>query len=240
MSRRRLSHQSKTLLSTALKLLFGVVVFGSTVGAYSYLAESNRMRSPMPDNVKSAGRCAVWLVGSSSIYRWKSAASDLEGWEVNNRGIEGARLPELEQRLSLTADGEEPAAIVLYAGENDLADGIGAPLVLERLEHVAGTLLGRAPRAKLFLVSVKPSPARWDNRPAQLAVSAGLKRFGATRSAIDVIEAGSPLLVDGTPGPFFENDGIHLSPEGYQRWGGEIERHLDNLLDKLGTCHRPR
>lgn len=237
MNRRTVHDRVRGVLAASAKLLFGVAVFATTVGAYTYLADTARMHMPLPDEKKSAGRCTIWLVGSSSIYRWKSAAADLDGWQVRNRGIEGARLPELQQRLDLTTEMGLPSAIIFYAGENDLADGVGAPVVLDHLEHLATTLMRRAPSAKLFIVSMKPSPTRWANRPAQLAVDEGLRRFVRRGANIELIEAGDLLLSGGKPGDFYREDGIHLSPAGYARWGGEIERRMNaRMRDRSDHC----
>lgn len=223
----RAHRRLRSIFGTLAKLLFGVIVFGTTIGAYTYLSDAARMHSPLPDDKVLDGGCAVWLIGSSSIHRWETAEADLNGWQVHNRGIEGARLPELQKRLDLTKSGAEPTAIILYAGENDLSDAVAAPIVLAHLKQIAATLIQHAPRAKLFLVSMKPSPARWNDRSAQLAVNAGLEQIARLHPNIYTIEAGDLLLTGGKPGAFYRDDGIHLSQAGYTRWGGEIERQLN-------------
>jgi lysophospholipase L1-like esterase len=237
MARVRAHDRLQQVAGTIAKLLFAVAVFGTTVGAYFFATNTARMHSPLPDHKESGGSCIVWLVGSSSIHRWKTAVTDLDGWQVHNRGIEGARLPELKQRLDLTRTGGTPSAIIFYAGENDLADAVGVPEVLDHLEQVATALVRHKPKAKVFLVSMKPSPARWNDRPAQLAVNEGLKQFARSQPNIYLVEAGDLLLTEGKPGNFFNSDGIHLSPQGYARWGGEIERQLNTRLDnRSGKC----
>lgn len=151
---------------------------------------SERTHEPLPDAQISSGRCVLWLVGSSSVHRWTSADTQLESWQIHNRGIEAARLPELQQRVIRTAQDVAPAAIVLYAGENDLADGVAEASVASGLEKLAVTLALQAPEAIIFLVSMKPSPNRWGNRLAQLAVDARLRRFTATRRNMKFVDAG--------------------------------------------------
>ncbi|SEJ89365.1 Lysophospholipase L1 [Sphingomonas sp. OV641] len=235
------SPEPASILGTLAKLLFGLLVFSVITGTFLFFRFPDRTREPLPDAQVSNGRCVLWLVGSSSIHRWASAQTQLGSWQIHNRGIEGARLPELQQRVLLTAKEMAPTAIILYAGENDLADGVADAPVASRLEKLAGTLAQQAPKATILLVSMKPSPTRWSNRQAQIAVDARLRRFVAARANMEFVDAGQTLLNGGTPGPFYMDDGIHLSSAGYRVWGDEIERHLDRSFDLSSErCSRTR
>lgn len=215
-----------------------MAVFSAITGTFLMLNIAKRPLEPLPDAQISSGRCVVWLVGSSSVHRWTSADTQLESWQIHNRGIEAARLPELQQRVMLSSKDAAPAAIVLYAGENDIADGVAETSVASQLEKLAVALELQAPKAVILLVSMKPSPSRWSNRPAQLAVDARLRRFTATRPNMKFVDAGGTLLIGGTPGPFYIDDGVHLSPAGYEVWGDEIERQLDRSFNE--RCGRTR
>lgn len=223
-------------LGVLAKLLLGVAIFSAVIGGY-FLLLAARSHQPLPDDQVSNGRCIVWLVGSSSIRRWSSAPAQLAGWQVHNRGVEGARLPQLMNRLSSTPIDHSPAAIVLYAGENDLFDGASEVTVAKQLEQLAATLQKRAPQAKIFLASMKPSPTRWNNRRAQVSVDGRLRSFAQANANIYFVDAGEVLLVNGKPGPFYKEDGIHLSPQGYRRWGNQISQHLNiNFSDSTDHC----
>lgn len=235
------SPELRSKLGTLAKLIFGLAVFSVITGTFLMLNVSERTHEPLPDAQISSGRCVLWLVGSSSVHRWTSADTQLESWQIHNRGIEAARLPELQQRVIRTAQDVAPAAIVLYAGENDLADGVAEASVASGLEKLAVTLALQAPEAIILLVSMKPSPNRWGNRLAQLAVDARLRRFTATRRNMKFVDAGRTLLIGSAPGPFYIADGIHLSPAGYEVWGDEIERQLDQSFNANSErCRRTR
>lgn len=240
MVRDRAHHRLRRITASGAKLLFAAGVFFAMVGGYFYLTTTARLRMPLPDKRVSNGRCVLWLVGSSSMHRWKTAGVDLGGWQVHNRGVEGARLPELQQRLALNEAAAQPDAILLYAGENDLADEESVTVVLANLKGVAATLVRDTPDAKLFIISMKPSPGRWANRPAQVALNAGLHQFAHGRSGTSVIDAGDLLLTDGQPGNYYQEDGIHLSSAGYARWGSEIERQLNVGFKGLPTRCGPK
>ncbi len=223
-------------LGVLAKLLLSVAIFSAVIGGY-FLLLAARSHQPLPDDQVSNGRCIVWLVGSSSIRRWSSAPGQLAGWQVHNRGVEGARLPQLLNRLSSTPIDHSPTAIVLYAGENDLFDGTSEVTVAKQLEQLAITLRKRAPQTKIFLASMKPSPTRWNNRRAQLGVDGRLRSFAQANVNIDFIDAGQVLLINGKPGPFYKEDGVHLSRRGYHRWGNKISQHLNfNFNNSADHC----
>lgn len=208
------------------KVLVAVIVFTVIVAGYSYGSAYVRRYFPLPDEGPGGAGCPVWLVGSSSMHRWTGAARDLPGWSVHNRGIEGARLGELIDRLGRTTPSPAPAAIVFYAGENDLAAGEPAEAVSRDVTRMVDGLRRIAPDAPLYLVSMKPSPTRWQTRAAQLAVDADSRRLARRLPNTHFVEAGRLLLVAGRPGDFYGADGIHLSSAGYTVWGAEVARHL--------------
>src|SRR5690348_3591545 len=65
----------------------------------------------------------VLFVGSSSIRMWSSLASDFPGRAVINRGFGGSRIPDATYYADRLVAPYHPRAIVLYAGDNDLAEG---------------------------------------------------------------------------------------------------------------------
>ncbi|WP_085810337.1 GDSL-type esterase/lipase family protein [Sphingomonas sp. TZW2008] len=222
----------REIAATVGKLALAAGVFVAIIAGYFFFISWQHGHSPLPGRIAAGGRCTVWLVGSSSLHRWDSAERDLAGWTVYNRGIEGARLPELALRLGRTGGEPAPAAIVLYAGENDIADGTDPAAVSRGLVGLAKALRARAPDSMLLIVSMKPSPTRWLNRPAQLAVDAAMRRFAASQPRTAFVPAGEQLLVGARPGNFYHEDGIHLVEEGYRRWSRPIATGLRQVHDK--------
>jgi lysophospholipase L1-like esterase len=176
--------------------------------------------------------CAVWFVGSSTIYRWENIAADMAPWHVVRRGVNGATLEQLSSRLANDPISVPPRAVVLYAGENDLAGGATADSVfadLDRLLAVKTRKLGAVP---VILVSLKPSPTRWQNRPEQLKYNARMKRLASEHAELKYVEIG-PLLMDkGKPGNYYVEDGIHLKPSAYKRWTPVLNTALAQHLGK--------
>jgi hypothetical protein len=61
--------------------------------------------------------------GSSSIRLWKTLSRDFIGYPVVNCGFGGSRLSDCVRYVSRLVLRMKPAAVVLYAGDNDLAQG---------------------------------------------------------------------------------------------------------------------
>src|ERR1700745_2336834 len=65
----------------------------------------------------------IIFYGSSSIRRWKTLSQDFIGYPVVNCGFGGWRLSDCIRSVSRMVLRFKPAAVVLYVGENDLAQG---------------------------------------------------------------------------------------------------------------------
>src|SRR5271170_6245982 len=65
---------------------------------------------------------AVVFVGSSNIRLWKLADS-FPGMEVINRGFGGSHMADSARYADRIVTPYKPRAVVVFAGDNDLADG---------------------------------------------------------------------------------------------------------------------
>ena len=65
----------------------------------------------------------IIFYGSSSIRLWKTLSQDFIGYPVVNCGFGGSRLSDCLRYVSRVVLRLKPAAVVLYAGDNDLAQG---------------------------------------------------------------------------------------------------------------------
>lgn len=186
-------------------------------------------RTPLP-NGRHDDPCAVWFIGSSTVQRWDSLAKDMAPWKTVKRGVEGATFPQLIERLANDPAVVPPQAIVLYAGENDLANGAPLDRVIadrRRFLKLKTRMFGAVP---VILVSLKPSPARWDNRPRQLAYNADARLLARDNHDIGYAEIG-PLLMNGDqPGNYYLPDGMHLKSESYRLWVPTLQAALGQQL----------
>jgi lysophospholipase L1-like esterase len=70
----------------------------------------------------------------------------------------------------------------------------------------------------VLVVSLKPSPARWANRPLQLLYNAEVRQLATDRTNVRYVAVDSSLMYGDKPGDFYVADGVHLTAQGYRRW----------------------
>lgn len=184
------------------------------------------------------------LLGDSLIQGWggpgrRVAAPGAAHWQesfgarrTGNLGIAGDRIRHLEWRLEHGAlDGLAPQEVVLLAGTNDLADGDAPETVADRVLALGQAVLARLPRARLLLHALLPRGHAPDD-PLRLAVAATNARLaarcpelGARASLMDLTAVFTSETDALLPG-LFEDDALHLTPDGYRAWGAALASRL--------------
>ena len=163
---------------------------------------------------------AVVFVGSSSVRLWQGLEGQFSGTVMLKRGFEGARLSDCIEHLEPLVVQYRPRLVVLYAGDNDLADGNPPREVLRRFVAFAERIQQRLPSARLAFISIKPSPARQELlQQARIAnrLIASYVRGRPGLAYVDVFDA--MLGSDGLPRrELFAPDGLHLNANGYALW----------------------
>lgn len=217
--------RSRAGVKSGIALTTFLAIFGGGL----YWDSWQRWNAPLPDNVADQ-RCAIWVIGSSSIYRWTTLGHDLQPWNAHNRGIGGALIPTLTHHFSRESSGAKPLAIVFYAGENDIDAGATADQALGAFRTWLSLKTRTYGAVPTYVVSLKASPARVRDQFAQSHFNAAVHALAARRSDVIYIDVAGQLLAGGRPGPFFVQDGIHLNAAGYRIWAGGIRDTLDRTL----------
>lgn len=223
------------------KLLVALLVFAVLFGGWLAIRRYRDLRTPLPGVDVAVGRCTLWFVGSSTIQRWSALEEDMRPWPAVNRGIYGAGIGYIHRRMLNEPAGRHPAAIVFYGGDNDIAGGQSAADAFAETEALladARRLFGPVP---LFLLSLKPSPARWANFPAQSAYNARLAKYARDHANTTFVNTVPSLLRDGRPGSFYDADGIHLDAAGYAVVRARLIQQMRRQLapDLVKTCREP-
>jgi len=102
----------------------------------------------------------VVFIGSSSIQSWKSLADDFPGTKVVNRGFGGSELADSTFYVDRIVIPYRPKMVILYAGDNDLANGRTPQQVLEDYKAFVERVHRKLSTTKIAYISIKPSPAR--------------------------------------------------------------------------------
>lgn len=170
----------------------------------------------------------IVFYGSSSIRLWKSLQQDFSGYAVLNIGFGGSRLTDCVQYANRLVLPRKPAAIVIYAGDNDLALGTAPATAFSSFQKLFGIFRGSSPFIPIAFVSVKPSPARLTFLGNILKFNQLVRDFLKTQPETDYIDVFDDMLgQDHKPVlDLFVNDHIHLSPAGYQIMRRDIGEFL--------------
>ena len=175
-------------------------------------------------------------IGSSSIRYWHDTlADDLQPLTLIPRGFGGSTLLDVLFYSSRVVTPYRPRAILLYEGDNDVSGGISAARVKATFEQFVEVVRATLPETRLYVLSLKPSPARWHRWPVMNETNDRLRQTCADDPLLDYIDIASPMLgSDGLPLPgIFLEDQLHLNRRGYDIWTREVRK----VMVKQETAH---
>jgi lysophospholipase L1-like esterase len=185
--------------------------------------EAARTRHELPKD-------PVVFYGSSTVRLWSALAEDLENPRAVNLGFGGSTLEACAYFFERLVPPVDPCSLVVYAGDNDLGDGRSPQDVLVFFRVLADKVQRELNGVEFAFISVKPSPARFHIIDRIQTTNQLIREEMATRGQgyfIDVFDA--MLGPDGKPQlKLFNEDGLHMSQEGYQLW------------TRLLSAYRPR
>lgn len=178
-----------------------------------------QIKATLPYPVKTV------FYGSSSIRLWTTLYQDFASFYPVNLGFGGSTLAACVWFFERLLSAYQPATIVFYAGDNDLGDGRNPEEVAISLRQLIAIVKQKFPGVSFYFISIKISLARWNIRDRikytnQLAKEI-IDQSGPGFHYIDIV----PAMTDPTTLPnahLFEEDGLHLSSEGYEVWKAAV------------------
>jgi lysophospholipase L1-like esterase len=181
----------------------------------------------------------IIFYGSSSFRLWKSMQQDFPGYPVLNCGFGGSRLTDCVRYANRLVIPRKPAAIVIYAGDNDLALGTPPEQVFQSFQRLFEIFRSYSPSIPIAFVSVKPSPGRLKYLPNIIKFNELVEQYLHAKPETDYIDICSDMLgPDRKPIPsLFVNDQIHLSAAGYKIMRKEIGEFLSEDLPRNREIH---
>ena len=171
---------------------------------------------------------AVLFIGSSSIRFWKSLPTDFPGYRVINRGFGGSDLDDSTAFADRIEAPYHPAAIVMYAGDNDLQNGDTPEQVRDDFAAFVGKVRQGEPDVPIAFISIKPSVARIALLPAILQANKLIRTWAMAQKNVAFLDV-VPAMVDaqGQPKPdLFIEDGLHMNSKGYALWIAQVQPWL--------------
>ena len=181
-----------------------------------YYADNQRLKQLPPE----PGR--VVFLGDSITDGWK-LAQYFPGKPYVNRGISGQTTPQMLVRMFPDVIALKPAALLVYAGTNDIAGNTG-PSTLTMIEDnlQAITELAQAHGIKVILCSVTPvsdytARKQTVQRPPSdiLKLNAWMREYAAIAHAVFADYYAALVDETGMLKQGFSGDGLHPNDKGY-------------------------
>ena len=168
----------------------------------------------------------VVFVGSSSIRLWPNLPGVLPGIPVLNRGFGGSHLSDVLHHLDSTVLRYRPPRVVVYAGDNDLADGKSPERVAADFRRLVERIRERIGPVPIDFLSIKPCPLRLARLHDQKRANRLVEEYARSQPDLRVIDLFSPLLgARGAPREdLFRKDRLHLNEDGYAIWNGILRK----------------
>jgi lysophospholipase L1-like esterase len=161
----------------------------------------------------------VVFVGSSSIRRWKLDEA-FPGQSYTNRGFGGSTIADSTHFAERFIFPLQPAKIVLYAGDNDIAAGKNSKQVVEDFNAFVAKVRKELPGVTIIFVAIKPSLKRWELYPEMAKANAAIAERCQKDDHLIYADIATPMIGDQEqPGKdLFDDDLLHLSDKGYAIW----------------------
>lgn len=181
---------------------------------------------------------SILFVGSSSIRMWKTHCAFPE-YPIINRGFGGSHISDLRHFYEKVVSKYNPAVVVFYAGDNDVAAGKSIDQVFEDYKLFTDQLLNDYPNVRFIYLPIKPSSSRWNHWKEMNKVNQRIQGYNKENDQLYYVDLATPLL-DVEEGQadnaYFLKDQLHLNQKGYKVWnqvlGPELEKIYNYINDQ--------
>ncbi|HKJ68839.1 MAG TPA: SGNH/GDSL hydrolase family protein [bacterium] len=216
-----------------LALLLGVIFIFP--GAQKVTGQPDRWESAIQafeaqDEQNPPPEGAVLFAGSSSIRGWESLQQDFPFVQVIQRGFGGSEMEDLLYYADRIVLPYKPAVIIVYEGDNDIANGKSPDRVFADFRRFVEKVHAALPDTRIGYIAIKPSFARWNLIEEMAEANQMIREFTLWRSNLEYIDIFSSMLgLDGKPRKeLLIEDGLHLTPAGYHLWTEMVTPYLQS------------
>lgn len=151
-------------------------------------------------------------------------------WMVLNHGVNGERSDEIRGRFERHVVDQDPRAVVIIAGVNDVYQGREAQHVIEQL----AAMYERAKRAGIGVVAgtiVPYNSATAEQNARMREINTWIRSVAGSAEHIAFADTRAAVAASNDADKLFESpDGLHPSPAGYRRMAEAIEPALRRIL----------
>ena len=181
------------------------------------------------DSLQHPPAGAILFVGSSSFRKWTSVQADFPGYTIINRGFGGSTFDDLIRYAKDIIYPYHPRQVVIYCGDNDLAEGMKGKKVYKRFVKLFDMIRKHLGNVDIVFVSIKPSPSREKLMTEMEEANDLIHNFIAERSHAAFVDVYHLMLnAQGHPmDDLFISDKLHMNDKGYKIWHQAILPYLD-------------
>lgn len=171
---------------------------------------------------------SILFVGSSSIRLWNLKESFPERVTANH-GFGGSQMADSVHFFERIVVPVKPSVIVVYAGDNDIAQKKTPQVVAENFAQFAAKVKEHLPECrKVIYVAIKPSVKRWALADTIKATNQLIETNCRKDDQLHFLDIWTPMLdANGQPRPeLLLEDGLHMNKDGYRIWSEALEAVL--------------
>ncbi len=219
-------------------LLLGILAIGFREFRATVLAqewEASIRTFERQDKVHPLPPGVIVFTGSSSIAYWNSLPNDMKPLTVINRGFGGSEYSDVNHYADRIVIAYRPAAVVVYAGDNDLASPgrKTAQSVAQDVQQFVQIVHSKLPETWIYVLSIKPSILRWKRWPEMKEANQLIQGFLRTQDHAAFIDVASAMLDQRgrLSDDLFVADGLHPSAKCYALWTSLIK---PTLMQRFG------
>jgi lysophospholipase L1-like esterase len=171
------------------------------------------------------------VYGSSSVRLWSTLDQDFNAERVVNAGFGGSTLEACDYFFERIVPPLSPAALLVYAGDNDLGDGRSVNQVVTSFRRLAEKVDRTCGTIPFGFLSIKPSPARAHILDRIEQTNDNIRSEIERRPHGFFVPLYDAMLDEGKVRPeLFLDDGLHLSSAGYALWTELLSPFHDRIF----------
>lgn len=173
------------------------------------------------DKQKMPPPAAIVFIGSSTIRGWHSAITeDLAPLTIIPRGFGGSNMNDALHFIDRIVIPYKPRAIVVYEGDNDIADGIAPQKIQDTFRTFTEKVHKELPETRIYFLSIKPSISRWKVWPQMQETNQLIGKYCLSDERLSYVDMAEKML-DANRQPrkdIFKKDNLHMNRAGYEIW----------------------
>lgn len=171
----------------------------------------------------------ILFTGSSSIKMWKDISDYYPEYHILNTGFGGSQTSDLLHYVDELILNYQPKKVFIYEGDNDISAGKPSEEIMEDTHELVERIKSKLPETQIFLISAKPSIARWHLKEQYLDLNNNFEQYSQSQDNVEYVDVWTTMLdEEGNPkSEIFLEDDLHMNQAGYDLWDKVISKYMD-------------